>query len=483
MKNKFYIENKLSILFSIFAVVYTISGYAQQLNKPQKRGPRFFNMESPTQPQAINTQNQSSSTATNTGNQPSAQQEVQNSIQAPQINSSSFRPIILNNSQPLTKRQAVAASDSNNNIVYLRIAAGSEKQKWLNWAKDEWTRKGLNKLSNNKTIEIIIESGGSVESGRQIAEGNHTFQVWAPASSIFKNLVEERFQGSAFSSQESLVQSPVVFAVHKPMHDILKDHQKYKNKAFSFTMVTDIYRYEEFNPDKNLKSSIGDANFFKFGLTNPSRSNSGIVGLLIASFEYFANSQSSNVSQSALRLRKLTPVQLNNPQLQQYLALLKSSSDTTQSSTGLLADKLSRESELDAALIYESDAINEINNSKKNALSILYPQYSAVCDHPFYTLRDKVSTEQTQAALAFLEFLKLPDQQLAAMRRWGFRPVHFPGEDASSLTRMHNEIEKYFSRYEKNGLKPDLRKVSRVLDPQEDSVIRGLIEIFEKVNF
>jgi hypothetical protein len=76
---------------------------------------------------------------------------------------------------------------------------------------------------DGKPIRLIIDKIGSIKSGMLIRDGKsmqngrNEYQVWAPASSIFRGIVEDAFDGKLFETDESVARSPMVFVTWAPV--------------------------------------------------------------------------------------------------------------------------------------------------------------------------------------------------------------------------------------------------------------------------
>ncbi|WPL15622.1 hypothetical protein Thiowin_00528 [Thiorhodovibrio winogradskyi] len=359
-------------------------------------------------------------------------------------------------------------------VIEVKIAAGSEKRGWFEEAAQRFMADPDRNSINGKPIRLTIDKIGSIKSGtlirdgKSMHDGRNEYQVWAPASSIFRGVVEEAFSGGQlFETDESVARSPMVFVTWAPVQLAVDDKIQ---KSMSFDTVTEIFRRE-------LNGDFIDPNgrLYQFGFTRPSSSNSGAVALVTMAFEFFAKDRGRY---------KLRMEDLENPSFQAYLAFMKFMSDQSKTSTGKLAEPLMQAGyggqPLSTVYIYENLAvklafIRDANDPDGAKPIIRYPKYNLVTDHPYYVLRHGNSREQVEAARRFKDYLLTRDMQLLALQKEGFRPV--------STEITNEEMNQVFGDFvEENGLIPDLIKASQVLIPRQNgAVIKALIETYDEL--
>lgn len=357
-------------------------------------------------------------------------------------------------------------------VIEVKIAAGSEKKDWFEEAARRFTADPSLNTIQGRPIRLVIDKIGSIESGnlirsgRSMHGGRNEYQVWAPASSIFRSVVEEAFSGGKlFETDESVARSPMVFVSWEPVQQAID--QKIQ-KSMSFDTITEIFARE-------LGGELIDPNgrTFQFGFARPEDSNSGAVALVTMAYEFFAKDR----GRYKIRLEDL-----KNPDFQGYLAFMKYMSDQTKTSTGKLAEPLMQAGyggqPLSSVYVYENLAvklafIRKVNDPAGAKPAIRYPKYNLVTDHPYYTLRHGNSREQVEAARRFKDFLLTREMQLLALQREGFRPV----STEIGNQEMNDVLGEFVAE---NGLVPDLIKASQILIPaQSGEVIQGLIETYK----
>jgi hypothetical protein len=359
-------------------------------------------------------------------------------------------------------------------VIEVKIAAGSEKRGWFEAAAERFMADPAQNNIDGKPIRLIIDKIGSIKSGMLIRDGKsmqggrNEYQVWAPASSIFRGVVEDAFSGGKlFETDESVARSPMVFVTWAPVQERI---DSVVQKSMSFDTITDIYARE-------LTGDVlgPEGRIYQFGFTEPGSSNSGAVALITMAYEFFAKDKPRY---------KIRPTDLENPDFQAYLAFMKYMSDQSKTSTGKLAEPLMQAGyggqPLSTVYVYENLAVklayiraaNDPNGAKP---VIRYPRFNLISDHPYYVLRHGNSREQVEAAKRFKDFLLSRDMQLIALQTEGFRPV--------STEITNEEMNQVFGDFVRdNGLIPDLIKASQVLvPPQDGGVIRALIDTYDQL--
>ncbi|EXJ16160.1 hypothetical protein D779_0465 [Imhoffiella purpurea] len=359
-------------------------------------------------------------------------------------------------------------------VIEVKVAAGSEKKDWLEEAARRFMADPAQNSLDGKPIRLVIDKIGSTESATLIAEGRtmqggrNEYQVWAPASSIFRSVVEDAFTGGKlFETDASIARSPMVFVTWAPVQEAI---DRRIQKSMSFDTIAEIFSRE-------LAGEAIDPNGrnFQFGFTRPQDSNSGAVALVAMAYEFFAKDR----GRYRIRLEDL-----KNPDFQAYLAFIKYMSDQTKDSTGKLAEPLMQAGyggqPLSSIYVYENLGvklafIRRVNDPNGAKPIIRYPKYNLVSDHPYYTLRHGNSREQVEAARRFEEYLLTRDIQLLALQKEGFRPV--------STQISNQEMSEVLGEFvEENGLVPDLIKASQILIPaQSGEVIMALIRAYEQL--
>ncbi|MGF1504773.1 MAG: hypothetical protein ACFB51_06500 [Anaerolineae bacterium] len=103
------------------------------------------------------------------------------------------------------------------NTVTISIYYGSEKEAWMDVVTEQFNNQRV-QTESGATIVVEATPIGSIESMRQILDGQAQPTVWSPASSIYVPLANEEWRqqtGENLTDPEpnELVLSPVVIAM------------------------------------------------------------------------------------------------------------------------------------------------------------------------------------------------------------------------------------------------------------------------------
>src|SRR5262249_9638300 len=139
--------------------------------------------------------------------------------------------------------------------------------------------------------------------------------------------------------------------------------------------------------------------FVKLGHTDPTRSNSGLQALLLATLEFYGKRSG------------LTVGDLLEPGYQTWVKELEKGVTRFETSTGTFMTDMVRfgPSKYDVAVVYENLAISQLANAQGRwgNLKVYYPALTLWSDHPAALLQgDWVTPEQKDAARRFLTYLR-----------------------------------------------------------------------------
>lgn len=337
--------------------------------------------------------------------------------------------------------------------VEIGIAYGTEKERWLQWAVGEWQ-----KTSDGKRIKINLVPMGSLEGAHAIASGDQRINVWSPASAAYKDLfVQEwqvRYNGNPIVKEEQLALTPMVFVVWD------ERYQPFIAKYGALDLRT-IHNALEEKTGWDAIAHKPEWGLFKFGHTHPNQSNSGLMSIVLAAYTFHRKTRDLKVSDVVAG------------DFQQWLAELERGTSGLANSTGTMMKEmvLKGPSSYDAMFVYENVAIDYLKNAEGRwgQLRVVYPEYNAWNDNPYYILNAPWSTEdQRQAADKFLQFLLSEPIQREALTH-GFRPantnvpIKFP--------------ESPFVQLAGNGVRIDLQKIC---DPPSAEVVNNLLASWQR---
>lgn len=316
--------------------------------------------------------------------------------------------------------------------VELGIAYGTEKQRWLEWAVQQYAATAQGKMTAIKLIPL-----GSIESAQTILKGDQRIQVWSPASSLYEDVFlrewQLKYNKSPILRKEALALSPMVFVLWAERADaFLKKYQEVNFQTVG-QALGEVSGWEGIaqKPDWGL---------FKFGHTHPNQSNSGLMTLVLMAQDFHK------------KPRGLTMKEVLDPAFQTWMQGIERSASGLSNSTGnMMRDMVLRgPSSYDALFVYENVAIDYLKSAEGRwgELKVAYPRQNMWNENPYYILDLPWSSPAQRAAAGdFLDFLLSEPIQRESLKH-GFRPgnpsvpIKFP--------------ESPFVQYEKFGLKIDL---------------------------
>ena len=337
--------------------------------------------------------------------------------------------------------------------VELGIAYGTEKQRWLEWAVQEFA-----KTRDGKRIKVNLIPMGSLEGAHALLGGDQRIQVWSPASALYKDIFVQEWQGkysqNPILKEEPIALSPMVFVMWDERYQAFA--QKYKTVSFST-----ISQALQEKGGWDTIAQKPDWGLFKFGHTHPNESNSGLMTIVLAAYSYQKKTK-------GLELKDVVDVGF-----QSWMQAMERAVSGLSNSTGNMMKEmvLKGPSSYDALLVYESVAIDYLKNAEGRwgQLRIIYPEYNAWNDNPYYIIDASWSSkDQRKAAEAFLAFLLSEPIQKESLTH-GFRPanpsvpVKFPDSP--------------FVKYVDYGIKVDLAKIC---DPPRAEVVNNLLQSWQR---
>jgi ABC-type Fe3+ transport system substrate-binding protein len=209
-----------------------------------------------------------------------------------------------------------------------------------------------------------------------------------------------------------------------------------------------------------------DWGFFKFSHTDPGSSNSGLMSLVLMSYDYRAKHAG------------LDNTDILDSKFQDWLRtiernLVGARSGLSDSTGNLMTSMVQRGwSTYDVIFVYESVAIDYLQraNGRYGPLKVVYPKYNMWNDNPYYVLDVPWSSpEQRKAAKMFLDFLLGEDAQRQAMTH-GFRPAN--------TNVPTNGPDSPFAKYPNLGIRPDVPGI--FCEPPKAEVMESLLLAWQR---
>ncbi|MEI9952776.1 MAG: VWA domain-containing protein [Pseudomonadota bacterium] len=292
------------------------------------------------------------------------------------------------------------------------IAYSSEKKVWLE-EQIALFNKTLPKLATGLSFTIEGKAMGSGEAMQDILDARLQPAAFSPASDAYLSLLNDAWLSQPGHLEplaahgESVVISPVVIAIWKPMAEALG----WPKKALGWS---DILKLSQ-NPKGWESLQRAEWGRFKLGHTHPEYSNSGFLSFLAESYA------------GADKTRGLTLDDLASAKTRNFLTGIERSIVHYGKSTGFFSEKMLARgpSYLSAAVLYENSVVESYaqTNGDRPPLVAIYPREGTFwADHPYAVLDAPwVSADQKQAAQAFLARLKERPAQERALAL-GLRP-------------------------------------------------------------
>jgi serine/threonine protein kinase len=331
-----------------------------------------------------------------------------------------------------TPAPPVAASSP----VEFGIAYGTEKKRWFESAVQQFTG-----TAEGKDVKINLLPRGSLEGAQTVLQEDKGVHVWAPASSLFRDHLVSRWQKkhghNPILKEENLSLTPLVFVFWEPrLQAFLK-----KYETVDFATIGQALKEPS---GWGAIASQPEWGSFKFSHTDPEKSNSGLMSLIVMAHEFHRQAG------------RLTPAQLDDPKFQEWVTDFEKHVGALSHSTGTLMEDMVRRgpSSYDALLVYENVVIDYFNTAQGRwgKLAVAYPPYNLWSDHPYYLLDVPWSSpEQRRAAEAFLRFLMSEPMQRAALTH-GFRP-------SNVNIAIQGVADSPFTIHAQSGLKVALRGI------------------------
>ena len=335
--------------------------------------------------------------------------------------------------------------------ITVSVLYSTEKEAWLNDVITQFEASGAS--VDGHPLKIQLEALGSWEINSAILDGTRKPVIVSPASSLQiaalqdastaqfgKSLVNPADTGSC----RSVLKTPLVLVAWKERADVLWGQQP---SASLWRNIHDAL----VNPQGWAAYNHPDWGYIKFGHTDPLKSNSGFMTILLMTYGY--HNKTGGLSTSDI---------LKDNDFQKWFLETEASIGQFENSTGPLMQKMISygPSTFDFVAVYEATAIEQADNAvgRYGELRVYYPSPLLWSDHPFCVLNaDWVTPQQAQAGKLFIDYLTSQPAQNLALLKYGFRPV----EPSVQLEQPGSP----FDRYAGNGFKADLSAFPQVEIP------------------
>ena len=298
--------------------------------------------------------------------------------------------------------------------IVVSVLYSTEKDAWL---KDVITAfQSGHPTLNGHPVQMALKQMGSREIYLAVLDGTEQPTLISPASSLQTSILEDlstRKFGNPIvraADCQSVVKTPLVLVAWKERADVLwgntppADVWKKLHDALLDPKGWEAYNHPEWG-------------YLKFGHTDPLKSNSGFMTILLMAYDYFGTT-------SGLTSQQI----LSDAGFRQWFTEIEGTISKFGDSTGTyMKDMVAYgPSVYDLTAVYESSAIEQAANAlgRYGELRVYYPPATIVSDHPFCVLKaDWVKPDQAQAAQQFVDYLLSQPAQEKALLKYGFRPT------------------------------------------------------------
>jgi ABC-type Fe3+ transport system substrate-binding protein len=335
--------------------------------------------------------------------------------------------------------------------VVVSVLYSTEKEAWLTEVIVDFER--TNPTIDGHPIKIELEKMGSWEINAAVLDSTRQPDIVSPASTLqIAALVDSSavkygrplVNPADTSTCRPVVTTPLVLVAWKERADVLWGRQP------GASLWRDLHD-SLLDPQGWASHSHPEWGYVKFGHTDPLKSNSGFMTILLMTYGYYNKLVDLDASDI-----------LSNGEYQEWFLETESSIGQFEYSTGPLMEKMVvyGPSTFDMVTVYEATAIEQAENAvgRYGELRVYYPPAILWSDHPFCVLNaDWVTTQQTEAAVMFIDFLMSKEAQELALMKYGFRPV-----DTSIKLEQAGSP---FDRYAANGFLADLSSLREVEIP------------------
>ncbi len=326
--------------------------------------------------------------------------------------------------------------------VLVTVLYSTEKQAWIEEIVPAFEASGAN--INGQPVKILLEKMGSWEITNAVLDESRQPVIISPASMLQVAALQDastiQFGRSLINPADAAncrpaVRTPLVLVAWRERADVLWGNQP------GDSLWRDLHK-ALVDPQGWAAYNREDWGYVKFGHTDPLKSNSGFMTILLMTYGY--HGKTSGLTAADV---------LSDSAYQQWFLEIESSIGQFEHSTGPLMQKMITygPSTYDFVAVYESTALEQAENAvgRYGELRVYYPPATLWSDHPFCILNaDWVEPDQQKAAQLFLDYLTSKPAQELALLKYGYRPVDLsiPLEQPGSP----------FDRYAANGFRADL---------------------------
>ncbi|MBN1995038.1 MAG: substrate-binding domain-containing protein [Anaerolineae bacterium] len=345
------------------------------------------------------------------------------------------------------------------NPIEVSVLYSTEKEAWLKEVINNFEGQ-----ARGRPIEIKLEQLGSREMYLAVLDGEKQPDLISPASSLqialLQDLSTAKFGTPMVNAADpaacrSVVKTPLVLVAWRERADVLWGDNPNGNMW---------HRLHDAVVDPAGWKSYGhpEWGYIKFSHTDPLKSNSGLMTILLMTYGYFGKTNGLTADDL-----------LANEAYRQWFAEIENTILDFGSSTGTYMKDIVvyGPSKYDLVAVYEATAIEQAGNAvgRYGELKIYYPPATVLSDHPFCALNAAwVTSEKAEAAQVFVDYLLSRPVQEKALQH-GFRPA--------DPTIPLDQPGSPFMQYAANGLKTDLPPEVEI---PPGNVLNTLLEVWQR---
>jgi Ca-activated chloride channel homolog len=297
------------------------------------------------------------------------------------------------------------SGDAPANAVKVTIAYSPEKEGWLTERISAFNASGARVDGRPIFVEGVNKSSGAART--EIKNGTLQVTVWSPSASTWLEVLKQESGNAGIAtSSQSLVLTPVVISMWKPMAEALG----YPNTPIGWTDMLALIN----DPQGWGKYGHPEWGRFSWGHTDPEISTTALSTLLA---EFYA---------AVDKQRGLTVSDVQHPESQQFIRDLGKGIKHYGYNTLVFSENMRKFGmSYISAFPMEEITLIDFNKNKNPSVPLvaIYPKEGTFWhDNPFIVLAAAPAIEQ-QAAEQFYAFLLTPESQRLAMS-FGFRPAN-----------------------------------------------------------
>jgi hypothetical protein len=361
--------------------------------------------------------------------------------------------------------------------ITITMAYTSDEADWLNAVTPAFNNQ-KNKLADGNIAQVQLVPYEDNDALTAIASRTLTPTIWSPASTLWINQLNSKWQAQGNSADlilrsgqyaaAPLVLSPIVFVMWQERADPFIE--KYGSVDWNTVQQAVSTAGGWQTICKDVKKAACDPLWgnVKYGQTDPAVSNSGLAAFTLATYNFFS-------TPGQPKLADLSSDELNQPAYQAWVkglgeGIYQLGADSRQQMRDMINYGAAQ---YDVVAIYESLAATQIKNAagRGGNLKIFYPTLNIYSDHPYGILQAGSSAEQKDAALLFEQYLLSADIQNQGLT-YGFRPAN------PDVAVVNNDPNNPFNKYKDSGLQARIARTSVATVPNGD-IIQQLLTVFD----